>query len=417
MRLGNLRTRVPLALLALFVVLAATTYSRISSNRLNVETGLLFLSALGVLLLCAADATLILLGRSGAARAKTWLAMVTTILMLIALELALRGLGTYANYHERNGNHDYRSLYRQETPPLHVYPAATQISWKEAEFVHARHTNSLGLSEQEIDLTIPKSAAEYRVIASGDSFTEGVGTAYEATWVKVFEKALSGHTGQPRVNAFNAGIAGSDVCFEYRLLREKLLAFNSDLVIVVINNSDVTDLTIRGGKERFQTNTTKGSSLRAGPTWEWLYAISYIFRHVIHDGLGYNWLLLSEQEAITEERSAIGKIRECMNDFEALAAERQFKVLFAFNPHQYEITAERYYGAFQDLVTGQRQIAETRTIDLLDDYRATNTITKANSGEFLWPNDMHHNPKGYEAMGQAIAWKVIEWHLLDEDGR
>jgi hypothetical protein len=46
-----------------------------------------------------------------------------------------------------------------------------------------------------------------------------------------------------------AGVAGSDPFYEYRLLVDKLLACQPDLVMTVVNVSDVIDVIVRGGKD------------------------------------------------------------------------------------------------------------------------------------------------------------------------
>jgi hypothetical protein len=52
-------------------------------------------------------------------------------------------------------------------------------------------------------------------------------------------------------------------------------------------------------------------------------------------------------------------------------------------------------------------------VDLLEYYRLTGLITKSNSHQFYWPIDLHHNAKGYELMGDAIARKMIDIGLID----
>jgi lysophospholipase L1-like esterase len=396
-----------------FISLAFFAYHRITTGELNYVTGLIFLGALSSFVAVIADVFMSLFFRSRTMRLRIRLSVVTAGIMVLLLELSLRGRGTYANYHEQNGNPNYRSIYKQDsTSRFRVYPPNSDIGWPLTEYAHRRKTNALGLPERPLDEA--RTAAEYRIIALGDSFTEGVGTSYESTWIKAVEKDLAAHFPRLNVTTINAGIAGNDVYFEYVLLRERLLSFGPDLVIVAINNSDVTDITIKGGAERFRADG-QIASRRTGPKWEWVYAISYIFRHVMHGVFGYNYLLLSPDDAITEERTAAEKIGRAISDFSDLARERHFKILFAFHPHAYEIKGARYVGAFQDLVADVNRSSNSASmIDLLDDYRTNRIITKENCDEFYWRIDAHHNAKGYETMGKAIARRVMDSHFLDE---
>jgi lysophospholipase L1-like esterase len=396
-----------------FIILAAISYYRITTDQLNLITGILFLLAVSSFVLFVAELAMNFFKVSIQGKNKIRLSLIATSVMILALEVSLRGLGKYSNYHEQNGNRNYASIYKNFTHSwFYLHEANGEIKWAKKEFVHVRKTSSLGLSEKQLNGKEKKEPLEYRVIALGDSFTEGVGTAYESTWVKVVDKELSAHLPEKKVTAINAGISGSDVYFEYVLLREKLLAFDPDVVIVAINNSDVPDIIIRGGAERFQSN----GSLRIrrnGPNWEWVYGISYVFRHIMHDIFEYNWLLMTADDAAAEERKAVEKIRLCIGDFTKLAGERHFRILFVFVPHEYEIKADRYSGFFQDLVTDLERAKSENVIDLLDYYRVNKIITKVNSGEFFWSTDLHPNTKGYEAMGNAIAKKVVELQWLD----
>ena len=396
----------------IFVTLAALAGYRIATEALNATTGLLFLLAVSSGAALIVEAALKARVRSNVVRNRVRLLIASTAIAMVTLEFVLRILGAASNYYEQNGNRNYVSIYQQQDTQswFLVHSANSEVGWTQKEFRHARQTNSLGLSEREIQEA--QQPAEYRVIALGDSFTEGVGTAYESTWVKVVEKELAAHLPGRQVTTINAGISGSDVYFEYVLLREKLLSYHPDLVIVGINHTDVVDIIIRGGMERFQSGGTI-TTQRSGPGWEWLYGISYIFRHIVRDAFGYNWLLLSGEVMRSEEQMAAAKIQDCMDDFMRLAADRHFKVLFVFNPLEYEVKAQQYDAAFQAVVADSQRAHGGSMIDLLEDFRATGTITRENSSEFFWGTDLHHNTKGYQVMGNAIARRIIELRLLD----
>jgi lysophospholipase L1-like esterase len=55
----------------------------------------------------------------------------------------------------------------------------------------------------------------------------------------------------------NAGICGSDPCYDFMQLKDHLLAYQPDMIIQMISTNDAsTDLQLRGGLERFQADGT-----------------------------------------------------------------------------------------------------------------------------------------------------------------
>jgi lysophospholipase L1-like esterase len=410
----------PLLYLGLFG-LAAGLYYRVTIGALNWATGMLFLATVWVGLFGIAETAMRLFKVFQNTKVNMRLFLITTGILLIGVELFLRfGVDKYSNYVEKNGSKTYVSLYQahgnNSSSWFHVQAKDQDLRYQKTEFTHFRKVNSLGLCEQEI--TVEKSPHEYRILALGDSYTEGVGTNYDSTWVKVLERSLSPHIQHKKVTAINAGISASDVYYEYVLLKERLLPFKPDLVIVAINNSDIQDVMIRGGMERFHLDGSVRASLRS-PPWEIVYAISYIVRHIVHDLLGYNWLLLKDDQAIVMERQAVNLLRSAINAFASLAREQGFRLLIVFHPHENEVKYGRYgSSAFHNLVSELEGAQDRESIDLLTYYRLNQIITKENSANYYWRFDLHHNTKGYELMGQAIAHKILELQLLSfPDGR
>ena len=393
------------------LVLAVIVYYRVTINELNLVTGLLFLAAVSLLIFLVAKTVLSLLKGSKKTKNNIRLLLITVGVLLIGLELFFRfGLNRYSTYIERNGSLNYESLYEAGIPSwFSIYDKNQDIRWVRAEFIHTRKTNSLGLAEGEID--VEKGQNEFRIIALGDSFTEGMGTSYNYTWVKVVERNLTDLFPNEKIITINAGIAGSDVFFSYILLKEKLLPFKPDLLIIAINHSDVYDVVIMGGMERFQDDDSTVFSGKA-PSWEWAYAISYIFRHMIHDIFQYNYFFIKNRVMESEERKAVEKIRSVIYDFKRLSQENSFDLLVVIHPVNWEIKYGGYLLSFNPLIIELKNEQGISLIDLLDYYKVNNLITKENSSDYFWRIDLHHNTKGYEVMGNAITNKIVELDLL-----
>jgi hypothetical protein len=63
-----------------------------------------------------------------------------------------------------------------------VYIPGAAIAYARPEVSYARQVNAMGLTDKEF--TADKAPGEYRIVALGDSFTEGVGADTASTWVK-----------------------------------------------------------------------------------------------------------------------------------------------------------------------------------------------------------------------------------------
>jgi lysophospholipase L1-like esterase len=415
MRLNMPRLRSVAALTAALFVLALIGI--LVSRRfgggvaLNALYGVAFLASCGAVLFLLLEVSTTLLHSSRDARNRLRLLLATTLLLLSVVEMVLRfGVRRYTTYPEQNGFF-YGSLYKRRTTSwYHTMESRPVLDYSKTEFTHHRTINSMGLCEREIPLE--KTTGEYRVVALGDSFTEGVGASYDRTWVKVFERRIAAAMPENKVTSINAGISGSDPIYQYMLLRDRLLPLKPDLVIVATNSSDVYDVLIRGGLERFRPD---GSTqfVRKAPRWEPLYASSHVVRLIVHEVLGYNWLLIKETEMESPTRIASEQILSVFAAFRELADKHGFDLLVVLHPASRHDVINHEYGNGLDLVASQlKQNESIESIDLLDYYRRTGTINKENVGEFFWTVDGHHNADGYRAMGDAIAETALSSEAL-----
>jgi hypothetical protein len=101
------------------------------------------------------------------------------------------------------------------------------------------NTNSLGFRDARVR-DVPLKPETHRVVVIGDSFTEGVGSTYEASFVGLL--AAAGEMGPGKVEFLNAGVVSySPVIYlqKIKYLLDRGLAFND--VIVLPDISDVQD--------------------------------------------------------------------------------------------------------------------------------------------------------------------------------
>lgn len=325
----------------------------------------------------------------------------STFIALFLADSAIRLTGVVQTYSERaDGN--YFSLARREqlTSWYWVHTPNTVIRNQRKEFIFSREVNSLGLSEREIET---KKGSHLRILAIGDSFTEGVGVSYEDTWVKQMETRWKEH----KVQTINAGIGGSDPVFAFALYRDKLTAYKPDIVILTINSTDITEITGRGGFDRFHEDGTVGKD---APSWEWIYAASHSFRVIMHGAFNYNSSLTRNARTPDAEENAVKIIKETVERFRDLAERENADLVIALQP-----SLQEFDNGLHTPFPGQLELARFLAAEgisyvdaSIEFKRLGNTVP-----DYYWPLDTHFNLKGYALFGKTVYQKVEALKLLD----
>lgn len=99
-------------------------------------------------------------------------------------------------------------------------------------------TNSLGFKDRSIR-NIPISSNNRRILFIGDSFTEGVGFAYDDTFVGLIDKELS----KKNIEVFNAGVISYCPSIYWRKIKYLIedVGLKFDEVVVFLDISDIMD--------------------------------------------------------------------------------------------------------------------------------------------------------------------------------
>ncbi|MBS1618014.1 MAG: hypothetical protein JST76_05825 [Bacteroidetes bacterium] len=195
----------------------------------------------------------------------------------------------------------------------------------------------------------------------------------------------------------NAGIAADDPFVNYVNYRDRLIAYHPDVIIQTLSGNDMTtDILSKGGMERFGAN--KELHTAAGPSWEPLYALSYVSRLVFR-AIGYNALL---QKAPSPEtiKELNEKVINLFRVYASLAARQgtMLIVVIQANDHDYD---------FGPIVARLQQIPGLRVCDLQSAYDAEFSQEGNKTEKYFWPIDGHHTPRGYQLMARSI------YHALD----
>lgn len=321
---------------------------------------------------------------------------------VIAAEILLRWSCAYCSWSEQN-NGDWKSPYTVESDsPYWLRKPGYTGSYNQPEFDYSLITNSLGLRDIEHPPT--KAPGELRVVALGDSFTEGQGAPFEDTWPSVFSRKLNMAGDAYQYTVIIGGVAGSDPFYAYRLMVDRLLAYQPDLVLLTVNFSDVIDVVARGGEERF-TRDGRTTGISDPPTGlpVWLFEHSHFTRFVMIELLDYTHLMMTKPERKEKVAVARKKIELLIVKLDRLLAQHGIRFALVVMPGANELRRGRY-DDLHDLpaLMEASKAASVSTIDVKPYLDAKLAEGDVQFGDLAWEIDRHYNPLGYRYFGEAV---------------
>ncbi|MCW5906472.1 MAG: hypothetical protein KIS94_01315 [Chitinophagales bacterium] len=312
------------------------------------------------------------------------------------------------NYKERNGGVLYISSYqrykfeniarqfiKKETNlQLYRHQPGTVLQRNKTEYAYAANINSLGFRGKE-----PQPCDScVTVLALGDSFTEGVGSPDDSTWVTLLEEMYAGDSVRNNVRLINAGVSGSDLFYEYKILEHLFHAFQPQAVILSVNASDIDDYIVRGGFERF--NNPQTVVYRKGPWWEYIYSFSFIFRRIVHGVWGLNRNFLTEQQETILREEAKGAICNAITKaYSSFTAAKNLKLIVVFQPMLEELNKNKFELSH---CMKTLQANEVYVIDLFPAFKSEIEKLNGNTTILFWQNDLHYTPTGNVLVASEI---------------
>jgi len=259
------------------------------------------------------------------------------------------------------------------------------------EFTHVIRANSMGFNDKEWELTPSKK----RIFCLGDSFTEGIGATSDSTYPKILNMLLG-----DSVEVLNAAISGSDIVYAYATAKEFLLNSRPSGFLVSVNQTDILDIIIGGGFERFDTTRPR---VDKNPWWSNLYAHSYFFRLFVHKGLKKNRIFLTEEEMTRETNQAIIVIKQAIGKFKLLCEKHNIEWCVVMMPMKNETIQQQY--ELDDVITYLQQ-ENICFVNVLDYFNSVG-VNEKTVEQIHWPIDGHYNNTGYRLLGEAVAQKIV----------
>jgi hypothetical protein len=322
------------------------------------------------------------------------------IISLFGVEVWLRFIKRQnLNYTENNGGIIYISTYRLHNLWNTQYKPGnkphSKYKEKKAEYTFSLQRNNLGFRGKDV---AEKQANEFRILAMGDSWTEGVGAPQGYEWPTLLNQQFNAASdGSIFFNVINLGKAGNDPVYNLKSLKEEYINLKPNMVLLGLNGSDVEDIIARGGLERL---TDAGKvKLKKGPWWEFFYGYSYIFRQFIHS-LGYNRMLMKGDESQIYSKAAI-QLADTVLEMKKYCQSKNVAFGVIVIPDQYEIINGHFFRYFDVTLKMFNQTSDMPIIFLPNLYNQMG-LNRDNANQYYWKMDLHHNAFGYELMAKCV---------------
>jgi len=372
---------------------------------INIISSILFIGLLYFILSTIINSILSKLSISSELQTNILLSIKSTFITFTFLEVILRLLNLNSTYMEERTHH-YSSPYNNSSNNwFHTWTNDHNLTTP--EYNYSRKVNRDLLSD--VNHPIKKEDNEFRIIGLGDSFTEGDGAHKDSTWLKALERIIARNKSQQNHTYMNAGVSGSDVFFEYILLKEKLLKYKPDLVLLALNNSDISDVIIRGGMGRFKSDGTL--IFNKAPNWEPIFAVSYLSRFVFKNALKYNDILVKRNSE--KYQIARTQIFQALKQIQELALKNNFEFVVVFHPVKDEISKGKLDLA--DVLSRVKKETQIVNFNLLEYFLDMEGINSSNFDQLYWEHDGHHNALGYEKFANGIEWKMKKMNIIQSD--
>ena len=330
----------------------------------------------------------------------------SVLISLFIGEIFLSFYGVNKTYLEKISGHYESPYHPPEKDYYHTWPKGVGHWIRKPEYSYWRPTNSLGFAD--VEWSVAKKPGQLRILSLGDSFTEGDGAPFDSSYVAIMEREL--HSSDDSIYIMNAGTCGSDPFNNYMNLRDRLMAYEPDIVIQSIHSADMSaDILLRGGFGRFQQDGTV--KYEPGPWWEPIYAVSYVGRTFFKIE-GYNELLRKNSITPNEINRVNESVKDLFAQYTSLCKAHHVKLLFVIHPEKQEVEHNKYDYDFSYILNHLPADESIKVADLLPSYREYIKVNSGKIADYYWRYDGHHNSKGYKMMAETTL-KYISPLLMD----
>ena len=344
------------------------------------------------------------------------LVVIATLVSLFAVELSLRFIvKKHLTYTEQNGH--FISISPYVSAELNKLGKLRNGLWvnkpgkskvNSVVFSYEHDYNAQGLREVEFTPELAQDTNLIKIVTLGDSFTEGMGTVSDSTWINLLANRLNDRGFSKKIKGLNGGVIGSDPVFCRKLYERELAKLNPSIVILAINGTDFLDVLLKGGEERYISETEV--QFKKSPLRGYLNQFSYIARMINFDLLKYNRALLTDEQAAQQKIVVTNAILHEIEALKQLIETEGGQFIVVFHPKVTDFEEGELY--IQPLVDATAQKKNIHFINLYDYFKKEMNVN--NLYDYYWRIDKHHNNKGYEIFAQGIEEYLLENDLIGE---
>jgi lysophospholipase L1-like esterase len=321
---------------------------------------------------------------------------------------------------------------------LYARNATLEMTW--GSIPYTVKTNSLGFRGEEISLKKPKEKT--RIIALGDSVTDGFFVDNEHTYPYVLQGTLSARG--KSVEVLNAAKGGGSIDKEYAILRELVVPLEPDIVVLTFVTNDVQDKskddlisqTIRNEKkttllEWLFTRTAIGELMfdlylqtqsefyRTSQETDNLTLDQGRYQIAGGDDYAANVEIFNQRYADTDglilnepfsdqTTAAIENYLFALEHLNNFCQTRQIKLIFVYSPSYSQIYDLKTSLKIRDILKEASRQLSIPFLDLTPKFREAGQ----NKVLHLAPIDYHQNPAGNRVMAEAIAEFLVDERIL-----
>jgi len=285
-------------------------------------------------------------------------AVLAVLIPLILVELIFRAL-FYFDVFKFTKSMKAEPLHRYSEIPALVYEMKPSFTFK--DFHGVVRTNSFGMRGDEY--TMEKPAGVYRICVIGDSVAFGMYLPTEETFAYLLEGNLNSKLGK-RFEILNFSVAGYNASQEKIVLKEKVLRFKPDIVIVSFCPNDDTYTDGLGKMSRAFSPFSIGNKLHSR-------------------AIGY--LMHSLEKSVFSKMVDMGQVEDLLGELARESRKNGFEALVLLIPYNYqkEYTEKKKHATVRDF-------AQREKLPYLDFFKAWQDTGSETRKDFYLEDDIVH---------------------------
>ncbi len=295
------------------------------------------------------------------------------------------------------------------------------------DYIKPFYSNNIALRDK-VNRIVKLHDKKYRILFVGDSFTEGVGMAYDETFVGIISKRFD----QSRFEILNASVISYSPKLYYLKIKHLIenVGLKFDELVVCVDISDIQDeivyesfqpsvshisffvdhllFFLRNNSMTYREITKIQDRLNSRPDGSWLDKLSLGFQGLAQredfDEQRPKWAYDDEIYRIWGERG-FRMATKNMDKLVKLCREHRVKITIVVYPWPSEFINKNFDSRN---VTLWKLYCERNNIDFINLYNSFDWSDKSENiiAQYYIPKDMHFNKSGHQLVAKTLSAKL-----------